>query len=124
MHPRLERARERLRPLYPIVVISGLLALLPFPTCLVKLILRRPCPACGFTRATLRLAHGDLRGSFLFHPLAIPGAVLLVAAIALAALLPEGHPVWDRYVRATMSAAAVGFLVVWAARVAGVLPPV
>ncbi|MFO0629364.1 MAG: DUF2752 domain-containing protein [Polyangiales bacterium] len=124
MNPRLELLRTRLSPLFPVLTISGLLALLPFPTCLFKLFSGHPCPACGFTRATLRVAHGDLRGSFWFHPLAIPGGVLLVVAVVLAAALPAGHPFWERYTRATMNAAAVGFLGVWAARVAGLLPPV
>lgn len=124
MSPRVELLRARLSPLFPILAISGLLALIPFPTCLFKLLSGHPCPACGFTRATLRVAHGDLRGSFLFHPLAIPGGVLLLVAVLLAATLPPGHPLWGRYTRATMNAAAVGFLAVWAARAAGLLPPV
>jgi hypothetical protein len=122
--PRLALASKRLSPLYPLFAISGLLALIPFPTCLFKLATGRPCPACGFTRGTLRLLHADLHGSFLFHPMVIPGLALLVVAAALAWWLPEGHPAWERYTRATMNAAAVGFIAVWAARVAGLLPPV
>lgn len=124
MSPRVALLRSRLSPLFPLLAISGLLALLPFPTCLFKLASGRPCPACGFTRATLRLAHLDLRGSFLFHPMAIPGALCLALAVALAWWLPEGHPAWERYAQATLRAAAAGFVMVWAARVAGLLPPV
>lgn len=124
MSPRLALARDRLRPLYPLVAISGLLALLPFPTCLFKLASGRPCPACGFTRATLRILHGDLRGSFWFHPMAIPGGALLAVAVALAWWLPRDHPAWERFTQATLKAAAAGFVAVWAARVAGWLPPV
>lgn len=124
MSPRLARFRARLSPLFPLLVISGLLALIPYPTCLFKLASGRPCPACGFTRASLRLAQLDLRGSFLFHPMAIPGALCLAVALALAWWLPEAHPAWERFTQATLRAAAVGFVAVWAARVAGLLPPV
>jgi hypothetical protein len=46
-----------------------------------------PCPACGSTRAALRLAAGDPAGAFLMNPL---------AAMALAALWLGGFvaPVW------------------------------
>lgn len=124
MRARVELFRTRLSPLFPLFAISGLLALIPFPTCLFKIVTGRPCPACGFTRASLRLAHGDLHGSFMFHPLAIPGLLALTLAAALAWWLPAGHSAWERYTRATLSASAVGFLCVWAARVAGLLPPV
>ena len=122
--PRSLVAWQRLRPLVPVLVISGLLALVPFPTCLLRLALGTPCPACGFTRATVRLLHGDLRGSFLFHPLALPGAVGLLVAMTLAYALPDGHPGWPRFERAVLHTAAVGFLVVWVLRLARVLPPV
>lgn len=124
LSPRLARFRLRLGPLFPLGVISGLLALVPFTTCLFKLTTGRPCPACGFTRASLRLARGDLRGSFLFHPMAIPAAVLLAFAVALAWWLPEEHPAWVRFTDATLKAAAAGFVAVWAARVLGWLPAV
>lgn len=124
MRERLALARTRLSPLFPLFAISGLLALIPFPTCLFKLASGHPCPACGFTRATLRLAHGDLRGSFLFHPLALPGALALALAVLLAATLPREHSAWERFTRATLNAAAVGFIAVWAARIAGLLPQV
>jgi hypothetical protein len=44
-----------------------------------------PCPGCGLTRATLALAHGDLRGALHLHPLVLPIAPLFVGALLLAA---------------------------------------
>ena len=122
--PRVALAYARLGSLVPIFVISGLLALVPFHTCVWRFIFGVPCPACGFTRASLRLLHGDLWGSFRFHPLAIPGAVGFVVALALALTLPEAHPAWARFERAVLRVGAVGFMVVWVLRLTGVLPPV
>jgi hypothetical protein len=49
------------------------------PACPVAFFLRVPCPGCGLTRATLRLAQGDLAGALAFHPL-VPVALPLVVA--------------------------------------------
>lgn len=116
--------RERLAPLIPPAVICSLLALVPTTTCLLKLATGLPCPACGMTRASLRLLHGDLRGSFLLHPLALPSALAVGAACVLAVMLPEKHPSWDRYVRTSLTVFSIAFLAVWAARFAHLLPMV
>lgn len=116
--------RSRLGPVVPPAIICSLLALVPVSTCLVKIATGRPCPACGMTRASLRLLHGDLHGSFALHPLALPSALALALAVALAVALPPGHPLWDRYVRRSLAVFGAAFVVVWAARMAGWLPMV
>lgn len=118
------RVSSRLAPLLPIVVISALLALVPGTTCLVKLATHRPCPACGFTRATLALAHGELRASVGLHPLVIPFALGTLLAVVLSVALPDHDPRWERFVRVSTTLAALGFIAVWAMRLARVLPPV
>lgn len=119
---RLALARERLAPVAPIAVISALLALIPYPTCLLKLATGVPCPACGMTRATLRLLRGDLVGSLAMHPAALPSAAGLAVAVALAFALPAGHPGWGRFTRGAITALAAALMVVWAARMAHWLP--
>lgn len=44
---------------------------LPVPWCPWAAFAHIPCPGCGLTRATLAALHGDLRGSLMFHPLAL-----------------------------------------------------
>lgn len=116
--------RERLGPVVPPALICALLALVPFTTCLVKLATGFPCPACGMTRASLRVLHGDPRGSVALHPLAIPAAAALGLAVLLAVALRPGHPLWERYVRGVLTAFSVAFVVVWVARMRELLPMV
>lgn len=122
MRPRLDLAYRRLKPVIPVAVIAGLLGLVPYTTCLVKIVFHAPCPGCGMTRATLRLLHGDVMGSLRFHPVALPGAIVLAVACVLALALPEAHPAWDRFVRITLTAFGVALLIAWALRFFGVLP--
>lgn len=98
-------------------MIGALLALIPYPTCLVRLALGIPCPACGLTRAALALAHLDLAAAQRFHPLA---AALLVVTIgtAIVAFLVD-DTAWRRVVRVVTSGAGVALIVVWALRFAG-----
>jgi hypothetical protein len=119
---RVKVVGERLRPLMTVGMIAGGLALIPYPTCLVKLALGVPCPGCGMTRATLRLLHGDVHGSVQFHPLALPGALAVLVAMVIAAWLPPGHPAWDRFVGRAMTVASVGLAGVWILRMVHVLP--
>lgn len=116
--------RERLGPVVPPALICALLAFVPVSTCLVKLATGRPCPACGMTRASLRLLRGDLPGSVALHPLALPSAAALGVAVVLAATLPAGHPLWERYTRGALTVFGVAFVVVWVVRMMGWLPAV
>lgn len=122
MRTRFKLAYDRLKPVIPVAVIAGLLGLLPFTTCLVKLLFHVPCPGCGMTRATLRLFHGDVLGSLAYHPVALPGALGLSAATILAFTLPEAHPAWDRFVRVSLTAFGVCLMIAWVLRFVRVLP--
>ena len=72
-----------------------------------------PCPACGLTRSTGAMLHGDLARSVAWHPL---GPVAVVAVTAFA----TGHAAEER--RAGHAATAAGaalvaaWLVTWAIR--------
>ena len=116
--------RERLGPIVPPALICAALALVPFSTCLVKITTGCPCPACGMTRASLRLLHGDLHGSLSLHPLALPSALALGLGVALALTLRPQHPLWERFVRASLAVFGVAFMAVWAVRMMGFLPGV
>lgn len=116
--------RERLGPIVPPALICSLLALVPTTTCLMKIATGRPCPACGMTRASLRLLHGDLHGSVTLHPLALPAVLALGVTVVLALTLRPQHPLWERFVRTELGVFAFAFLVVWVVRMAGFLPMV
>lgn len=122
MRARIDLALKRLKPVVPVAVIAGLLGLVPYTTCLVKLLFSVPCPGCGMTRATLRLLRGDVLGSLAYHPVALPGAIGLVVASALALALPDGHPAWDRFVRVSLSTLGVALAIAWVLRFVHVLP--
>ncbi|QIM21950.1 DUF2752 domain-containing protein [Phycicoccus sp. HDW14] len=53
-----------------------------YPTCLLLQATGYYCPACGGTRATYDLLHGDVAGAFARHPL-VPPLYLAVAAYVL-----------------------------------------
>ncbi len=122
MRARIDLALKRLKPVVPVAVIAGLLGLVPYTTCLVKLLFSVPCPGCGMTRATLRLLRGDVLGSLAYHPVALPGAIGLVVASARALALPDGHPAWDRFVRVSLSTLGVALAIAWVLRFVHVLP--
>jgi Protein of unknown function (DUF2752) len=52
--------------------------------CLISAIIRRPCPACGLTRAAAALLRGDVRRAIRTNPRIIP-----VAVIGLSVLLSD-----------------------------------
>jgi hypothetical protein len=51
-------------------LLAALIAL-RVPLCPVAALFGMPCPGCGLGRATLALAHGDVRGALAFHPLVL-----------------------------------------------------
>lgn len=110
-------ATKRLRPALPALVIAALLALVPFPTCILRLTFGIPCPACGLTRAALAAARLDLAAAQRFHPL----SVALIAATAVTVLLAftASDALWRRAVVLVTGGAGVALVLVWALRFAG-----
>jgi hypothetical protein len=50
--------------------------------CVISAIIRRPCPACGITRATAALLRGDVRRAYRLNPRIVP---LVLAVLVLVA---------------------------------------
>lgn len=92
--------------------------------CPLVLIAHVPCPACGLTRATLALLHGDVAEAVRFHPLA-PVAVPFLALYVGARTLWEiarGTPArgrWEEVCQRILAVLAVSAVIVWAARFFG-----
>jgi hypothetical protein len=101
------------------VVISALLAVIPFPTCLLRVLLGIPCPACGLTRATIAAARLDLGAAIAFHPLSLP--LLVAAALTGVLAFVAGDGVWRRWVPFVCGASGVALVIVWALRLVGLL---
>jgi hypothetical protein len=99
--------------------MGALLALVPTTTCLSRILLHLPCPACGLTRATLALLRLDLATATRMHPLALPLALLCGAMVVMAVSVEE--PVWRRAVAVATGAAGVALLAVWVLRLCGML---
>ncbi|MFS8067082.1 MAG: DUF2752 domain-containing protein [Byssovorax sp.] len=113
----MSQGLRRLRPAVPVLAIGAVLALVPFSTCLVRLAIGVPCPACGLTRAGLALAHGDLAEAQRFHPLA---AALLGVALGTALFAFQADDgAWRRVIRVVTGGAGVALILVWALRFAG-----
>jgi hypothetical protein len=107
----------RLYPALPVVVLAALLALVPFPTCLLRLALGIPCPACGLTRATLAAMRLDFGAALRWHPLSL--ALLAAIAVVSGAAFVASDGTWRRMVVVTTGAAGVLLIVVWVMRFAG-----
>jgi hypothetical protein len=114
---RIRLGLARLRPAVPPLLIAAALALIPYPTCVLRLALGIPCPACGLTRAAIAAAKLDLGASTHWHPLSVP----LIAAVGLTAALAffAGDTTWRRWVPLVTGAAGVALVVVWVLRFAG-----
>jgi hypothetical protein len=114
---RLLRGLTRLRPALPVVAIAALLALVPYPTCILRVVLGVPCPACGLTRAALAIAHLDFTTAFRWHPLSL--VLVGAAAVVVGAAFAAGESAWRRLVVLTTGAAGVALVAVWVLRFAG-----
>ena len=81
-----------------------------------------PCPGCGMTRATLFLAHGELREAMVMHAFA-PLVVIALAIISLCAVSPRPYvqavadkaEALERYTGIT-ALLLIGLLLYWVAR--------
>ncbi len=49
--------------------------------CLFKTTTHIPCPACGSTRATIQLLHGNVVTSLLINPLGLVSTILFIISI-------------------------------------------
>jgi hypothetical protein len=58
--------------------------------CVISAIIRRPCPACGITRAAAALLRGDMRRAYRFNRRIVPLALVVCVSIVrdLRALRP------------------------------------
>jgi hypothetical protein len=117
LRSRLALGAKRLQPALPVIVIAALLALIPFSTCLFRVFLGLPCPACGLTRATLAAAHGDLAGATRFHPLSLP--LIALTALTMLAAFVASDAAWRRLIMITTGVTGVALVIVWALRFAG-----
>lgn len=113
------RALERLRPAALALAVLAAVGVVPVPTCLLRLALHVPCPACGLTRASLLLLRGDIVHSARIHPIPLAVALGLPVVIALAVYLDDGA--WKRAAPALAAALAIALLGVWLLRFAGLL---
>ena len=114
---RLRARASRLRDAVPALGIAGVLALLPFSTCLLRLGLGVPCPLCGMTRATLALVHGDVVAASRWHPGVVPLGALAMVTVVVA--LAAEERTWRAFVRRASLATGVGLVVIWLARALG-----
>ncbi len=117
MPPRIESAAKRLRFALPALSMAALLSLLPQSTCILRLGLGVPCPACGLTRAALALLGLDLATATRFHPLALPLALVVMATVLAAFFLDEEG--WKRFGRDVSGGSAVAIVIVWVSRFFG-----
>jgi hypothetical protein len=100
-----------------VLVIAGLLALIPYPTCLLRLFAGIPCPACGLTRAGLSILDGDIGRATAWHPLSPALAVLFAASVCVALLGSDAA--WQRFARIASFGSAIAIVGVWALRFLG-----
>jgi len=99
----------------PLVAAS----LLGIPICPFALLLGKPCPGCGMTRATLALFTGDIERAQLMNPLAVLIAPISVALviIALAGYVRDGKTRMNHPLAMSLGLACCFALgVVWAMR--------
>ena len=98
------------------------------PFCPLASVFGVPCPGCGLTRATLALAHGDLKHALALHPLVFVLAPLFTWAVGGAAIgyvrgPRAGRPMrlWlaSRTLTALASVLMLATLGVWGARFLG-----
>ena len=108
-------------------IFAGIVAFrLPF--CPLASVLGVPCPGCGLTRATLALAHGELKHAHELHPLVLVLAPLFIWAMSSAAISYVRGPHPARPVRRRLASRTVTVLAsllmlatlgVWGARFLG-----
>jgi len=102
---------------------SGLEAALP--ACALRQIAHIGCPTCGFTRALVALARGDLSASVALHPMAVAIVSQMLAAwLASGWRLARGRAgLSGRWLAHAVALDAAAGLAVWIVRLAtGTIP--
>lgn len=96
-----------------------------YSVCLTRRLSGFPCPGCGFTRASARLAKGEVAESLRMHPLAIVVAAEgFVIWLAWGILLALGRRTPLGWVNPWLIVHGALFVGVWLVRIAeGTLPP-
>ena len=84
-------------------------------TCLIRTVLRIPCPGCGMTRALLSLLTLDISQALAYHPLVFLTPLLLLY------YLFDGRLLGKRTDTVLITGMAVAFVAVWLLRLFGVL---
>jgi hypothetical protein len=119
---RLRRARNALA----VFVLLGGLLFFGLMRCPMALLFHVPCPGCGLTRATLRLAAGDLPGAIHFHPLVLLVVPLFAAFFGTNSVMYVRTGEWgwvernnQRWVTLLAGALIVLAIGVWIARFLG-----
>jgi hypothetical protein len=109
------------------LLVLGLIAVVDFPVCPMRVGIGIPCPGCGLTRATVAMARLDFHGMLHFHPLAPILTPLVVWSFAKPVLLALGwiKQAWvDRIPRPPQFiwvALGVAMIGLWMARLFGLL---
>jgi hypothetical protein len=104
--------------------VCALPALLGAQRCTFAILLHRPCPGCGMTRAMRLLEAGDVAGSLHMHPFAVPVSVanLFFAVATVWVTFASGSPTLvhkSRFGKASLVVLAVVYaatLVFWVMR--------
>jgi hypothetical protein len=81
-----------------------------------------PCPGCGMTRSLVCCAHGAWADAIAFHPLG-PLVFAGLVIVALARLTRPQNRLPARGAEAVMTVGVALLLVVWLARLCGLLAP-
>ena len=110
---------------------NGAIGVLP-SVCTFHLTTGLPCPGCGLTRSVVSCAHGQWAAAFHYHPL---GPIIFAAFVGLAAIGVLGllqpqrvAQFFERTAKRTgemkwlLGASGVALIVIWLARLAGLLP--
>lgn len=65
--------------------------------CWLRLITGIPCPACGFTRASLLLLKGDVTGAWHMHAMVFPVLFGVILFCFCKYFLENGRKIWQGY---------------------------
>jgi len=111
--------RRALRVVMYVAPFAGVAAL-GLPLCPVAILLQKPCPGCGVTRATYSFFIGDFAAAVAYQPLAffICPVVAGLTAYHVGSYVRTGQWKWPR-TESLIIASSIALMIVWAARVLG-----